>query len=160
MENVDSSLPKLEELLPQASPMILLSGFYPPSDDALGVSAWIDVARQSPFYDDVLGKVSACAALEYMAQAMALCIGIYRFRNNLAPKIGFVLGSRRLEIFVDGFEVGKRYTVSVTPVYSDESFGSFSCEVADDANNVVARAEITAFQPDNETENDLIKGKI
>ena len=160
MISINSPLPSLDKLLPQAAPMILLSGFYPPQDDALGVSAWIDVSRQSPFYDDSLGKVSPCAALEYMAQAMALYIGIYRFKNKLPPKIGFVLGSRRLEIFVDGFDLGKRYTVKASPVYSDESFGSFSCEVLDSSNNVVARAEITAFQPDEEMENEIMEGKV
>lgn len=46
----------LAELLPQAAPMVLLSGYEP------------------------------------------LCVGLLRRRKGLAPQVGFVLGSRRLEL--------------------------------------------------------------
>lgn len=87
----------LAELLPQAAPMVLLSG-YEPQTDANAVEAFVDVTPQAPFFEPALGGVPSCVALEYMAQAMALCVGLLRRRKGLAPQVGFVLGSRRLEL--------------------------------------------------------------
>lgn len=87
----------LAELLPQAASMVLLSG-YEPQTDANAVEAFIDVTPQAPFFEPALGGVPSCVALEYMAQAMALCVGLLRRRKGLAPQVGFVLGSRRLEL--------------------------------------------------------------
>lgn len=84
----------LAELLPQAAPMVLLSGYEPPTEEN-AVEAFVDVTPQAPFFEPALGGVPSCVALEYMAQAMALCVGLLRRRKGLAPQVGFVLGSRR-----------------------------------------------------------------
>lgn len=139
----------LAQLLPHADPMILLSGYEPsPSPDT--VDAWIDIAPDSPFYVPESGGVPGCVALEYMAQSMALCIGSIRRVRGLGPKLGFVLGSRRLETAIPFFRNGERYRVHVHCTYHDESFGSFDCFIADAAGAVVATAQMTAFQPEGD----------
>ena len=143
----------IDELLPQSAPMVLLSGYEEPPADAEpnAVEAFVDVTPHSPFFDAALGGVPSCVALEYMAQAMALCIGLLRRRTGLAPKVGFVLGSRRLELKAPAFAVGSRYRVRAACTFQDEAFGSFDCEVRDVAGAVVARGTLTAFQPDAQT---------
>ena len=140
----------IDELLPQSAPMVLLSGYEEPPADAEPnvVEAFVDVTPHSPFFDAALGGVPSCVALEYMAQAMALCIGLLRRRTGLAPKVGFVLGSRRLELKAPAFRPGERYRVSAACTFQDESFGSFDCAVRDAAGDVVAGGTLTAFQPD------------
>ena len=139
----------LSTLLPHAEPMILLSG-YLPSDSDDTVQSWVDIVPSSPFFDAAQGGVPGCVALEYMAQTMALCVGFRRRRNNLPPRLGFVLGSRKLEVSIPFFRSGERYRVYVRCTYQDESFGSFDCTVADSAGATVASAQMTAFQPDGE----------
>ena len=90
--NAMSAEDNLESLLPQAKPMVLLSGYTPPQDAHM-VDAWVEVSPASPFYEIELGGVPGCVALEYMAQSMALCVGLLRRKNGLKPAIGFVLGS-------------------------------------------------------------------
>lgn len=138
----------MEALLPQAEPMILLSGYEPPKEDN-AVNAWVDVSPSSPFYEAEIGGVPGCVALEYMAQTMALCVGFLRRRNGLKPKIGFVLGSRKLAVNLEAFRSGERYRVRAENTYQDESFGSFDCTIYDSAGLVVATAQMTAFQPDD-----------
>lgn len=138
----------LESLLPQANPMILLSGYNPPSEEK-AVEVWVDVSPQSPFYEVELGGVPGCVALEYMAQTMALCVGFLRRSQNLPPKIGFVLGSRKLAVSIPCFKSGERYDVRAENTYQDDSFGSFDCTIRDSAGAVVATAQMTAFQPDD-----------
>jgi len=136
----------LEELLPHAKPMILLSGCEPERSETEAV-AWVDVSPASPFYDAAAGGVPGCVAIEYMAQAMAVLVGFMRRRRGGAPKMGFVLGTRRMSVRIPVFRSGERYRVKAECEYHDESFGSFACCVEDVAGATVASARLTAFQP-------------
>ena len=148
--------PTLAQLLPQAKPMILLTDYAPPTEDG-AVDAFVDVAPDSPFFDASVGGVPGCVSLEYMAQTMALCTGFHRRRRGLGPKLGFVLGSRRLEIRIPFFAPGMRYRVHVACIYTDESFGSFDCEIVGPSGEVVARAQMTAFQPDDDLTPEMLR---
>ena len=139
----------LSVLLPQAEPMILLSGYEEPAGED-SVVAVVDVGQTSPFYEQALGGVPSCVAFEYMAQTMALLVGLRDRRRGQKPRIGFVLGSRKLETRLPFFRDGERYRISATCTYEDESFGSFDCEIEDNGGTVVAKATVTAFQPEGE----------
>lgn len=145
----DASVHELASLLPQAAPMILLTGLGPDGTDG-SAEAEVAISPDSPFFDGALDGVPACVALEYMAQAMALVVGRARRRRGLPPKVGFVLGSRRLETLVPCFRNGLRYRVRAVCTYEDESFGSFDCAVTGPDGACVAQATLTAFQPDGE----------
>ena len=139
----------LAELLPQAAPMILLSGYYPPDASSDTVEAWVAISKESPFFEPESGGVPSCVAAEYMAQTMALYTGLYRARTGLPPKVGFLLGTRRLSLKLDRFAAGGRYRIRVQPLFSDEEFGSFACTIYDEATGrEVASALMNAFQPE------------
>lgn len=145
---MESNDKELESLLPHAPPMILLSGCEPEGADG-SASAWVDVSESSPFFDFSAGGVPGCTALEYMAQTMALLVGRNRRKAGLPPAVGFVLGSRRMEVAIPFFKRGCRYLTHAQCTYSDEAFASFACSVEDSGGNTVASAELTAFQPDD-----------
>ena len=136
--------------------MILLSGYEEPEGEE-SVVAFVDVGKASPFYEQPLGGVPSCVALEYMAQTMALLVGLRDRRRGQKPRIGFVLGSRKLETRIPCFREGARYRVTATCTYEDESFGSFDCEIEDDGDKVVAKATMTAFQPEGEITTERIR---
>ena len=134
------------DFLPHRSPMILLAELI--SVDVPGVaSAVADTSPSCIFYDPELKGVPACAALEYMAQTMALAVGAEHWRRGEAPKVGFVLGTRRMEVKVATFESGKRYVANAKCVYDDEEFASFDCSIVDPDGATVAAALFTAYQP-------------
>ena len=138
--------PRLSELLPHRPPMTMLAQVL--SVDVPGeASAVADTSPESAFYDSGLGGVPACAALEYMAQTMALAVGAERRRKGALPRVGFVLGTRRLEVKVAAFESGKRYVATAKCVYADDEFGSFDCAIAGPDGETVAMASLTAYQP-------------
>ena len=140
--------PALAEMLPQAAPMILLSGYETPGDED-AIDAYVDVTPAAPFYDAAIDGVPSCVALEYMAQTMALCVGFHRRRKGLPPKIGFVLGSRRLALNVEKFAPARRYRIHAACTFQDEEFGSFDCTIREDGSDTpLATAALTAFQPD------------
>lgn len=137
---------RLEELLPHRPPMILLAELISVEESG-GVSAVADTSPGCIFYDSELKGVPACAALEYMAQTMALAVGAGQRRQGLPPKRGFVLGTRRMEVKVATFESGKRYVVNAKCAYEDNEAASFDCSITDPDGVTVATALLTAYQP-------------
>ena len=141
-----NSDPQLLELLPHRPPMTMLAQVL--SVEVPGeASAVADTSSESIFYDSALGGVPACVALEYMAQTMALAVGAERRRKGAPPRVGFVLGTRRLEVKVAAFESGKRYVTSAKCVFADDASGSFECTITGPDGETVATACLTAYQP-------------
>ena len=141
-----SAVLRLEELLPHRPPMVMLAELI--SVDEPGVASAVpDTSPGCIFYDSELKGVPACAALEYMAQTMALAVGAEHRRRGQSPKVGFVLGTRRMEVKIATFESGKRYVVNAKCVYDDEAFASFDCSITDPNGSTVATALLTAYQP-------------
>ena len=134
------------DFLPHRPPMILLAELI--SVDVPGVASAVpDTSPSCIFYDPEMKGVPAGAALEYMAQTMALAVGVERRRRGQKTKVGFVLGTRRLEVKVSTFESGKRYVVNAKCVYGDDEFASFDCSITDPDGVTVATALFTAYQP-------------
>ena len=137
---------RLLELLPHRPPMTMLAQVVSVEMPGEAVSV-ADTSAGSVFYDPDLGGIPACVALEYMAQTMALAVGAEHWRRGEAPKVGFVLGTRRMEVKVATFESGKRYVANAKCVYDDDAFASFDCSITDPDGVTVATALFTAYQP-------------
>ena len=87
-------------------------------------------------------------AIEYMAQTAAALAGkVDRLEGYAGPaRPGFLLGTRRLDLGLDRFEVGVRYLVTATCAFSDAETASFDCAVTRDG-DVVAKATLNAYRP-------------
>ena len=144
------------DFLPHRPPMILLAELI--SVDVPEVASAVpDTSPSCIFYDPELKGVPACAALEYMAQTMALVVGAGRRRRGLTPRVGFVPGTRRMEVKVATFESGQRYVANAKCVYDDNEFASFDCSITDPDGTTVATALFTAYQP---PESVLAQGEV
>ena len=139
----------LLEILPQKPPMVLVDDFVWPKEGEQSVTSSVTITEDSPFYSSLLKGVPACTVIEYMAQTMAIAVGIDHYLHDLPLSIGFLLGSRRLTLRVPFLPLGERYLITAEPLFTDESFGSFACEVKSaKTGDIVASAQLTAFQPD------------
>ena len=147
---------ELDSLLPHRRPMTMLVEALPEQEPGTAVAV-ADTSESCIFFDTAIGGVPVCAALEYMAQAMALVVGFMRRRRGAPPKVGFVLGSRRMSVKTPVFRDGERYKVKAVCIYQDESFGSFDCSIDDARGDTVASAKMTAFQPDGEITEDVME---
>ena len=158
----DCVLPQsvLVDLLPHRPPMTLLADVVAVDEPGVAVAV-ADVSPESVFFDSVSGGVPACVALEYMAQTMALAVGAERRKRGAAPKIGFVLGTRRLDVGIPAFDSKQRYVVRAKCAYADDEFASFDCSMYGPRGEEVAVASLTAFQPPTEMSGDaeiVLKG--
>ncbi len=130
---------QLEEILPHRPPMVLLDEVvsFDESDGSLVVAATIRPEWSENY-----------VAIELMAQASAALAGIHdRIAGGNDPaRPGFLLGTRRLVLDIDRFEVGRRYLVTSKNVFRDGEAASFECTVRD-GDKTVASAVLNAYRP-------------
>ena len=89
-------------------------------------------------------------AIEFMAQTAAALAGLAdRAGGYEGPaRPGFLLGSRRLDLRLERFEVGRRYLVTAVCNFSDAEAASFDCTI-EDGTEMVAQATLNAYRPDD-----------
>ena len=133
-----SSYP-LDDVLPHRAPMQLISEIVSVDLAAKKLTAAVDVTA---------AWCENWAAIEFMAQTAAALAGIGDRANGWqgAPRPGFLLGTRRLDLAIDRFEVGRRYLVTAENTFGDEEAASFTCEIKD-GEKTVASAILNAYRP-------------
>jgi len=98
------------------------------------------------------GALPTWAAIEMMAQAVAVWAGARSQRQGRPPRLGFLLGSRRYEILEAEIAVGSTLRIEACCDFvADNGLGMFSCS-ARRGEALVARAQISVFEPENHTE--------
>ena len=95
--------------------------------DAAGMPAWVGI--------------------EYMAQAIAAWAGVQARGRGEAPKLGFLLGTRRYNCTRGYFERGQVLRIEARrEVMGDNGLGVFACRISDDGEEL-ATALVTVFEP-------------
>jgi predicted hotdog family 3-hydroxylacyl-ACP dehydratase len=120
-----SGYPPIEELLPHSGPMVLL--------DAL--THWTKGSAQcrlrvrdcAPFV--VAGHVESVVTLEYMAQAVAACLGYEALLGGGAVRVGMVIACKRFEAFAAQLCVGDELAIHVQCIQGNDTLSHFDCKV-------------------------------
>lgn len=133
----------IEKFLPHDPPMVLLDELVSYEENT--IHARVTLKRTSPFCDDK-GKIPSYVGLEYMAQAIASWNGYRAHLKNEKPKIGFLLGSRKLTLNVSSFKAGETLDIFGECQYNDGEMASFSCWI-DHQNERIVEATLNVFQP-------------
>ncbi len=121
-----SDSPAIEELVPHASPMLLLDQLLESGEDYLICEL---VVRSDGLFDTA-GRVPAWLGIEYMAQTVAAYSGLQAHRRGEQVKLGFLLGSRRFETNVQDFACGDILRVTAKRiVHGSSGMGAFGCIV-------------------------------
>lgn len=132
----------IKDLLPHDPPMVLLDGVEACQEDFIHTS--LVIRQEIPFCEN--GAVPAYVGLEYMAQAVAAWSGWIARQQGLAPKIGFLLGARRLTLNVTHFKIAEKLDIYAKNIYQDGEMAAFDCWI--EINSVrVAQAGLNVFQP-------------
>ena len=134
-------------LLPHRPPMVLIDGVETFDSEAKRVVVSLKIDDSNPFFSD--GGVPSWVAIEYMAQASAALAGL-RDRSlapDCAPRVGMLLGTRRMEVGLSRFVADETYHVAAECVFEDAEAASFQCEIRDAADRVVASATLNAYRP-------------
>ena len=141
----DQRLPPVAEVLPQRGPMVLLSSVLEHSADHTVCA--VEVGADTPFLD-ASGTVPAWIGVEYMAQCVAAHAGLAAWSKAEAPRIGFLIGAKRLDFRTAGFRVGQRLTVESTRTWGEQELAMFACRLIDAASEVVLiEGNLNVFLP-------------
>lgn len=139
----------LEELLPHRTPMLLLAAVEDFDPETKALTARVVVTPEQVALFGAADCVPNWVAIEYMAQASAALAGCYdrHMAPDRAARPGLLLGTRKLELKLPRFEVGRTYRVTAVNAFWDEDAAAFACAVRDEAGNEVASATLNAYRP-------------
>lgn len=136
-------MPEIADLLPHASPMILLDEVL--SWEEGKITTTVTISKNSKFFIAGSG-VPAHVGLEYMAQTCGAYAGLSGLKNGLPVRMGFLLGTRNFSANIEWFREGDRLLISAQEVLRQEQMGVFDCNITLNGEEV-AYAKLTVYQP-------------
>ena len=121
--------PPIESLLPHTGPIVLLRR-------VLAHAERETVCEVVPTGDDLLadaaGRVPAWVGIEYMAQCVAAHSGMLARVRGVAPRPGFLVASRRIDLHAAELVPDRALWVRARHVWGEhEGMVSFDCTVSD-----------------------------
>jgi predicted hotdog family 3-hydroxylacyl-ACP dehydratase len=139
---MDPSNVPVESLVPHRGAMLLIDKVLFDDGETTRVAATV---REGLFVRD--GQLPAWVGIELMAQGIAAWAGLRRLEAKETVRLGFLLGTRRYECSVAGFEVGARLEVeSHLELVSAQGLAVFGCRLFQGA-ALLASANLNVFQP-------------
>jgi predicted hotdog family 3-hydroxylacyl-ACP dehydratase len=118
--------PSVADLLPHTGDMVLLSQVLEHNES--GTACTVEVAAGPLVESD--GRVGAWIGIEYMAQCIAAHGSLMAFEAGEAPRIGLLLGSRRVRLLRGHYEIGQRLIARATRVWGRrEGLVAFECSL-------------------------------
>lgn len=129
------------DYLPHRPPMVLIDELLETGDD-YAISRLI-VKEDTPFIS--IHGLPAWAGIELMAQTISLFAGIRGKKLGLAPKIGFLLGTRRYHSSCSFFPLHSELIIRATELYfGDTKLGVFDCSIECAAGQATAKLNVYA----------------
>ena len=138
---MDPSLP----LVPHRPPLLLIDTVREADGERCTTLTRVD---PQAWYADPDGAMPAWFGLELMAQTIAAYSGNRQRAQGLAPRYGYLLGTRDYRSEVASFPAGALLEVDVKVHYSDAlGLSAFSCELKREG-NLLATAILKVFEPE------------
>jgi predicted hotdog family 3-hydroxylacyl-ACP dehydratase len=125
----EPGFPAMQEILPHEGPMVLLSRVLSHHGDLTVCAVEVD---DSGMFRDESGAVAVWMGIEYMAQCVAAHAGLVALAAGEPPRMGFLLGGRRVTFHVARFRCGDRLRVNARRVWGGPGgMASFDCSLED-----------------------------
>ena len=136
MDFHSTNYPHISTLIPHSGKMILLEKVI--YRDAERIDCLMTISVQDPFTNEY-GNVPAYVGIEYMSQGVAAHSSLNKTDKTERGKIGVLLGSRKVELFVQEFFQKQELLISANLVLERDRFGVFDCDIrnADDGELLV-----------------------
>jgi predicted hotdog family 3-hydroxylacyl-ACP dehydratase len=110
--------------------MLLVDRLLSFSDDT--AECGFRISAENAFLISGFG-VPAYISIEYMAQCIAVHAGVRAYLSGRPLPIGFLLGSRQLELHDDYLEEGRDYLTTCRKLLQGaDGMGSFECNITSD----------------------------
>ena len=132
-------------LLPHRPPMLLVDRLL--EDDAEMVRVEATVKPDGLFVTEE--GMPAWVGIELMAQTVASWAGLRRHEAGEPVRLGFLLGTRKYECTLAHFPLGARLEIEARQeLVAENGLAVFACKIFLGA-DIIATANLNAFQPPN-----------
>lgn len=85
------------------------------------------------------------SAIEIMAQTISVFAGHHGQENQQPPQVGYLLGTRKMQLPVSHFTLGSVLTIKAQQLYLHEGLGQFQCELQYEQHCISAL--LSVYQP-------------
>jgi len=145
-----ADLPAPAEVLPHAGDMVLLSQIL--SHDATETVCMAEVDEQALFRD-AAGEVGAWVGVEFMAQCIGAHAGLAAGGRGEAPRMGFLLGSRRIQFHCARYRPGQSLRVTAVHLWGEPpGLVAFNCSIEDaSSGDCLAEGRLNCFLPGDDS---------
>ncbi|MEM9457080.1 MAG: hypothetical protein AAGF11_23080 [Myxococcota bacterium] len=117
--------PPIAELVPHGPPMRVLEELV---DWEPGRATCRMTIRQSmPFVTE--GRLATVATVEYIAQAVAACLGHEAYVGGEGVRVGMLVGVRKMELHRPWLDVGSELRIDVERVRGNDEVSTFRGEI-------------------------------
>lgn len=119
------SFPPFHELVPHEGPMVLLDRMVAWEPGA--ATCTLEIRAGAAFERD--GAIDTVVSVEWMAQAVAACLGYEAFKGGEGVRVGMIVGCRRFDLHVPVVRVGDKLWIKVERIRGNEQVSHFDAEV-------------------------------
>jgi len=145
---------EISNFLPHSGVMVMIDEIL--SFDESQIIVQSTISAQSPFVRE--GRFATHQIIEMMAQSLGIYDHKMRELRGMEQQLGFLLGSRKFEIYRPFLDVGERIIITSRPSMQDASgFGIYESSASVNG-TVIARARLNVYSPDKEFLQGLING--
>ena len=145
MFSTKSNYPPISELIPHTRTMALLERVI--YRDANRIDCLMTISVQDPFTNEY-GNVPAYVGIEYMSQGVAAHSSLDKTDKTKRGKIGVLLGSRKVELFVQEFFQKQELLISANLMQERDGFGVFDCDIRNTDDGVLlVRGRLKFYEP-------------
>lgn len=137
---------ELENLLPHKGKIILIDKVLDYDLEQGELTAGVTISPRIMFFDEKTNAVPITVAIEFMAQTIGLLSGLYHKNSNEKPKLGFVIGSRNIELFAPAFKNTQYLEIKIKQLFFDSELGAFDCKITNN-NELLVSAQLNVFKP-------------
>lgn len=136
--------PAIVDLVPHAGAMVLLDVLR---DWQKGYARCSAIIREhAPFVKN--GSVSAEVTIEYMAQAVAACLGYEAITSGGGVRVGMIIACKTFAAHADRLNVGDSIDVEVRCISGNETLSHFDCKLLR-AGSLFSEAVLTLYHADS-----------
>ena len=132
--------------IPHAKPMVFVDQLIEANDDFAIVE--LKITADLMFYE--AEGLPTWTSIELMAQTVSVYAGYKGHSRGESPKVGYLLGTRKLQLPIAYFALGEIVRIRVEQHYLHDGLGQFNCEIQYQAH--CFSAILSVYEPASDSE--------
>lgn len=113
------------DYIPHQKPMVFLDTITNVAENY--IEATLEITSDLTFFQEE--GLPTWVSIEIMAQTISAYAGFQGHKSDRKPRIGYLLGTRKMVLPIAFFELGKLLKIRAQREYSHEGLGQFLCEI-------------------------------